>query len=76
MFLLGDYWNMINDQILMTTIQICENFILQMTSFGCCYGFKKKKKLITKKESDIFDKDDDFIEVAVHKFTIKQHIKI
>ena len=25
---------------------------------------------------DIFDKDDDFIEVAVHKFTIKQHIKI
>ena len=39
MFLLEDYWNMINDQILMTTIQICENFILQMTSFGCCYGF-------------------------------------
>lgn len=25
---------------------------------------------------DIFDKDDDFIEVAVHKFSIKQHIKI
>ena len=30
MFLLEDYWNMINDQILMTTIQICENFIFKL----------------------------------------------